>query len=462
MAERGARPGRAEAAVFALTVLAFVPALSFPFLRWDDAQNVAANDWLRFDRLGVFWMLTGSKLGHWQPLTFLSYALDRALWGPGPFGFHLTNVLLHGLNAALLCALARRLKLGGKAGPVLPAVVAALFWSLHPLRVESVAWVTERRDVLCAALSLLCALFTVRAAEEPAKARAWRLAALACGAAAMSAKVFAVVLPAALLVLERRVEGKPRLEEKLVYFPFVAVALFMNLGAQAESGAAIPLARFGLSSRVAQAALNLAFYPFKTVLPTGLSPLYELSPVLEPRPFAVAACAVLAAGVLLFVFRRKKGLLEAAAAYLILLLPVLGFFKSGRMVLADRWSYLPAIPLSMLLAAGLARALTGLPLRAASAAVLLFLAGLTYRHLPVYSSDLSLWEKGVEGSPLSWFALDRLADAQEKAGDANAESTRRRSASLRRFVLGQAADAAEARGDRNAADDLRRRAEEPQ
>lgn len=460
MAERRG-PGAAEALVFLAVLAAFWPALSFPFLRWDDWQNVVDNGWLRFDGPGLLWMASGSRIGHWQPLTWLSFALDRALWGERPLGFHLTNVLLHAANAVLLFRLARRLLPGGKSGPVLPAVVAALLWGLHPLRAESVAWVTERRDVLCGLLCLLSALAVVRAHDEPAKASSWRLAAVAAACAAMSAKVFAVVLPGALFLLERRLGENPRAERWAPCVPFAAAALWFNVGAQADSGASVPLAAFGLSSRLAQACLNLAYYPLKTVLPVGLAPFYELSPTLEPRPFALSLCAVSVAAVFLWLGRKRKGLIDGAAAYVLLLLPALGLFKSGRMVLADRWSYLPAIPLSLLLAAAFGRAVSGAPARAAAVALGAGLFVLTRLQLPVYSSDRALWESGSDASPLSSFALERLAEAQDREGLPDAAVTRARAAALKRFVLGSAADAADAQGDHERAEGLRRRAEAP-
>src|SRR5207344_2434252 len=144
----------------------------------------------------------------------------------------------------------------------------------------------------------------------------------------------------------------------------------------------------------------------------GLSPLYEYSVLLEPRPFAAAFAAVLTAAALLALgWRRERALAQAALAYGLLLLPALGLFKSGRMVAADRWSYLPAIPLSLLAAGALERAVGARALRPAAAALVAILALLTRLQLPVWSSDTALWARGVAASPLSSFALERLADS---------------------------------------------------
>ena len=427
MPERGARARLIPALLFAAVFAVFLPALGLPFLNWDDHQNVAANGLLRFDAEGLRFMLTGSRLGHWQPLSWISLALDRALWGQDPMGFHLTNVLLHASGAVLLFFLARRLGFGDG-----PAAFAALFWALHPLRVESVAWVTERRDVLCGLFSLGAAVLYARGpGDNPSRRLALLLSVLA-----MASKVFAVVLPAVWLILDVRLEGAPRWREKLAYLPFSAVALAANVAAQAGSGAAIPLSEFGPGNRLAQAFFGLAFYPWKTLLPMGLAPLYEYSVLLEPRPFTIAAAAVCAVVLGLALTRRRiDGPAQALLAYAVLLLPALGLFKSGRMIAADRWSYLPAIPLSLLAAAALSPLLGRRALRVAAAVALLALAALTRRQLPVWSSDTALWTRAVEASPLSYFALERLADAEAEAGDPGAADGRRAHArSLRLFV----------------------------
>ncbi|MBI2387539.1 MAG: hypothetical protein HYV14_16235 [Elusimicrobia bacterium] len=425
--------------VFAAVVAVFLPALRFPFLNWDDRVNVVDNARLAFDGPGLSFMLSGSELGHWQPLAWLSLALDRALWGADPMGFHLTNVLLHAAGAVLLYLLARRLKLGE-----LPSAFAALFWALHPLRVESVAWVTERRDVLCGVAALGAALAYVRGLEDAA----WRRRAFALTALAMTAKVFAVVLPAVWLILDLRLAGAPRWREKVPYLPLSLAALALNLAAQDGSGASVSFADFGVAHRLAQAFFGLAFYPWKTVLPSGLAPLYEYSILLEPRPFSVAAACVCTFVLYLALTRRRvDGLTQAALAYLVLLSPALGLYKSGRMIAADRWSYLPAIPLSLLAAAALSRALDARAFRAAAGAVVLAVAAATRLQLPVWSSDEALWTRAVAASPMSAFALERLADAEAAGGNpGGADGRRAHAASLRRFVADLSARVRAGRG----------------
>lgn len=448
-----------------LTAAVFLPCAAFPFLDWDDRVNVAANPNLRFSAGGLRWMALGSSLGHWHPLTWLTLALDRAVWGPSAFGPHLTNVLLHAANAALLFLLARRLlrpAVGAVGSADDAALFAALVWALHPLRVESVAWVSERRDVLSGALVLASLLVYVRGAEEGdgyETSRRWRRLALAFGTAAMASKVFAVVLPAVLLVVDAGLRGRPRWKEKLPWLLPVSVSLGLNLAAQAASAASVPLSRFGVGARLTQAAYGLAFSVEKTAFPAGLGPLYERSPLLEPAPFIASAVFVLAAAVLIWrVRRRRPELFQAALAYSLFALPALGLFKSGRMTAADRYSYLPAIPLSLLAGAALARSGRRRGPALAAFSLVALLATLTLGQLPVWSSDTALWTRACAVSPLSYFARLKLSQAEIAAGRPDAAAAERAEAErLHAEVFTRAARIYDARGDAAAAADARER-----
>ncbi len=231
-----------------LAFAAFWPALDGAFLGWDDAGYVVDNPGVHaLSWETVRWAFTEYCCNYWAPLTWLSLALDHALWGLEPWGFHLTNVLLHALNAALLVLVAHRL-LVAAAGPArdappgwaLPgAVLAAAAWAVHPLRVESVAWIAERKDVLSAALGLLAILAWLRHAAPPTPRPAgpwWAflrspayLAALALFALSMLAKPGLVALPVALLVLDwfplRRAAPGRRVALLLEKVPLLVLAL---------------------------------------------------------------------------------------------------------------------------------------------------------------------------------------------------------------------------------------------
>lgn len=440
---------RAAAAAAGAAALAFLPAVRLPLLSWDDDVNVLRNTGLALSPEGLSWMLTGSALGHWHPLSWLTLAVDKALWGGAAWGFHLTNILLHAASAALLALCARRLL---KTADAWPAFLAAGLWALHPLRVESVAWVTERRDVLCGLL-LLGSLYAHLRAREESSPR-WTRLAVALGGAAMLSKVFAVVWPAVLVVVDALVLDRgPRWREKAPYLLFAAPSLAFNLAAQAATGAAVPWSAFPLEPRLAQAFLGLAFYPLKTVLPMGLSPLYEYSALLEPAAFSWSLAAVLA-GVAWWLCwgRERRRLTAALLCYGLLLAPALGLFKSGRMSAADRWSYLPAVPLSLLLAAWAAPALRARAGRAGALAALAALALLTRAQLPVWSSDEALWRRASALSPLSYYARLKLAAALAADGrPAQAEAARREARAVHRVVFETAAAIHANRGDEDAA-----------
>jgi len=454
------------AALAAATVVAvFLPALRFPLLHWDDGANVADNPHLAFAASGLYWQLTGSSLGHWHPLTWLTLSVDRALWNGTAFGYHLGSVLWQALDAALFFALARLLLRRG-ARPLdadLAALFCALAWGVHPLRVESVAWVSERRDVVSGAFVLAALYAWVRgaAAGENAAGARWRWAALGLGAAAMASKVFAVVLPAVLLVLDAHLRRRPRWKEKIPWLFPAALTLAANLIAQADSGAAVSVANFGLRARLLQAAYGLAFYALKTVGPSGLSPLYERSILLEPAPFWLAAAAVAAAAAALWTQRaRRPALTRAALAYALFALPALGLFKSGRMSAADRYSFLPSLPLILLAGAAFLRAASRPAARAAALAAVLALACATRAQLPVWSSDVALWTRACAGAPLSYFARVRLAATLRADGrEEEAQAALAEAAELHRTIFLRAAELAEARGDAAEAAAARARAE---
>src|SRR5712691_10127693 len=155
------------------TVVVFLPVLRAGFVDWDDPINFLENPYYR--GLGwpqLRWMLTASVMGHWIPVTWLTLGADFAVWGMNPFGYHLTNLLLHTANGVLCYLVSRRLL--GLAMPAaspgiltLGAAVAALYFAVHPLRVESVAWITERRDLTSGLFFLLTILAYLKAHERP-------------------------------------------------------------------------------------------------------------------------------------------------------------------------------------------------------------------------------------------------------------------------------------------------------
>jgi len=189
-----------------LTAAVFAPALLNGFVEWDDEVNFVKNPHYRgFGVSQLGWMFTTTLMGHWIPVTWLTFGLDYVVWGMNPLGYHLSNVVFHALAVALAYLVALRL-LGTapweQGTRHVAAAAGALFFGLHPLRAESVAWVTERRDVLSTALFLLSILLYLRAHDAPQSRR--RTLALSLGAfgLAIASKSMVMTLPAVLLILD--------------------------------------------------------------------------------------------------------------------------------------------------------------------------------------------------------------------------------------------------------------------
>lgn len=421
--------GRRMPATWAVAAAAAVPFLSSllaKFVDWDDPVFIARNAALaNFD---LRWMLTSTFGGHWHPLTWLSLALDRAVWGAGPFGPHLTNVALHAAAAAVFFDAARRL-LGGGEDAELPAAFAALLFAAHPLRAESVAWAVERRDCLSGLFYLLTIRFWLQDRVRPA---------LACYAASLLAKGIGVTLPVALALIDAVGRGRPLDRAWLRRAaPFCGLALGVGafgLWAQRVNGAGLPLSRFSLSSRLAIASYGLWFYPLKTLLPAALIPLYPLPrplPTLSQFPYGPAFFCALGASALLWLKRREHPALAACALfYAVTVAPVLGALRFGPQLVADRYSYLSCLPLALLAAEALRRARADAARRKtaelAAAALVLLLAGLTARQVRFWRDSDALWTREVALRPDAPLARHFLANEAAARGDFPAAAAQER------------------------------------
>lgn len=372
------RRHRAPAILVSLVALVvFAPALGNEFVEWDDHVNFVDNP--HFRGLGpaqLRWMATSVLMGQWIPVTWLTLGLDHTLWGMRPLGYHLTSVVFHALNAGMFTLLAARLLAlalpGTSAGALrLGAAAAGCFFALHPLRAESVAWVTERRDVVSGLFFLLTLLAYLAAARSTERRRRWLAVSVGAYLLAIGSKAIVVTLPALLLLLDvyplRRLPWppgrwqsravRPVLLEKLPYVALALLGTLMAIYAMRANRFLTTFDRLPLADRVPVVLHGLWFYVAKTVVPVALSPLYELPPrvhLLEPR-FLLSATAVgLTAAALLRLRRRWPAGLVAAVAYGILLSPVSGIVHNGHQLVHDRYSYLACLPWALLFGAGLA------------------------------------------------------------------------------------------------------------
>ena len=418
-------------AIALLVLVAFSPALLNGFVRWDDP--VLFDDNPRYRGLGwkeIRWMFTNVTMGHWVPLTWLSHGVDYTLWGMNPLGYHVTNLVLHALNAALFYLLALRLleramRLG-ESERMLAAVTAALFFALHPLRAESVAWATERRDVLSGCFFFLTLLVHLRALDaEGSDRRRLRLLSLTCFVLAFLSKSIVMTLPLVLVLLDvyplRRLSWDWRTwfrrDVRAIWWeklPYLCVSLIGALVALfAQKSFFTPVAKTGLASRPLIAFYGLWFYVSKTALPLKLSPLYELPEridPLEPR-FLVAIGGVLAiTAAVLLARRRWPAGLALWVYYGLVLAPVSGLVHAGFQLAHDRYSYLSCLGWALLVGAGIgatARATRQGRIRPqfgriagiAVAGWLLGLAVLTWQQVQIWKDTETLWRFAVESEP---------------------------------------------------------------
>ncbi len=434
-------------AIVVITFAAFASGLSGEFVNWDDDANIVFNEGIRgLDGEHLTWMFTTFHGGHYQPLAWLSLAVDFAVWGLNPFGFHLTNLLLHCLAAALFFDVALKLLLrgfkmseGGDVKSLLRAAfIAALLFSIHPLRVESVTWVTERRDVLSGVFVMLTVLSYLKFATA-SRGHGWLIFSWIAFALTLLTKASAVPLPFVLLIADafplRRIgvglRGWSRyLAEKIPYIACSIAASVLAIKAQASAEAWQSVERFDLLSRIATVTYGLCWYPFKFLLPTKLCALYPIPPRTELLgwSFALTVTIMLVACVVFFVLRRSvPALLAAAVAYALLLGPVSGIAQSGEQFVADRYGYLPLLPVAILIAAGLHKIVqhaktnpsrrTFARLLRGSAGVYIFgLFFLTAFQATVWSDSRTLWSHALRMGIRSHVAYVNAAESMREVG----------------------------------------------
>jgi tetratricopeptide (TPR) repeat protein len=419
--------------------LTFLPVLDAGFLSWDDETNLLDNPHYR--GLGwaqLRWMFTTTLLGHYIPLAWMTFGLNYLLGGMNPRGYHLANLLLHAANAAVFYLVARRLLAAafdeGVATPSpagqerarleiplsVGAAFAALIFGVHPLRVESVAWVTERRDVLCGLFYLLAALAYLRGVERGGGIETrWRTLSLGAFVLALLSKASAMPLPAALLLMDvyplRRVSAagwRRLLVEKVPYLALSAGSALLAVFAQSRAHALTGHQQYGLGARVAMTAYNVVFYPWKLAWPADLSPLYELPRRVDPlawRFLAPTLVLVVMTVALVALRRRWPGALAAWVYSALLVLPVTGAVAhAGAQLAADRYSYLSGLGFAVLAGGALAwllrergRVKPSVVTAVVLAATLVIVgwAGSAWRQSRIWHDSVTLWRWAVSLNP---------------------------------------------------------------
>jgi len=425
--------------VFVVTILCFVPAISGGFVSWDDGVNFVANPWYRgFGAAQLKWMWSTTLLGHYVPLAWMSLGFDYVMWGMDPSGYHITNVVLHALDAVLVFALAREITLRKPSGIARPNVVslaaacAALLFAIHPLRVESVAWVTERRDVLSLAFALLAVLAYLRSSDNQSRLNRWYWISLACAACAVLSKATTVTLPAVLFVISvyplRLIGGSAGWTSDSAKRTYARIAPFAVLSLIFGIASVIVLragAQLGAGAKIAVVGYGVVFYVWKTLVPIGLSPLYQMPETIDPLAPMFLAC--MAATVLLLValvFARKRvpGLVAASAAFLIVMLPLLGVVQNGNQIVADRYTYHASPALAVAACGGIVWLLERF--RRATLGALIattFVLGVaTWRQTEFWHDSVTLWSRALDMDSTNAIAHNDLGVEFASAGNSNA------------------------------------------
>ncbi|HNW43419.1 MAG TPA: tetratricopeptide repeat protein [Elusimicrobiales bacterium] len=423
------------ALVGAVTLVVFLPAADNGFVNWDDQRNFLEN--MNFRGPGsqqLKWIWAAREAGFYIPVTRLANVLNYRLWGMFPQGYHLSGIFLHACCAVLVfllnAALFGRLKPASRYVPP-AAAFSALFFALHPLRVESAAWASGLHDPLSAIFYLLTVLsyIRLRTAVTPAGRVRCTLAGVIFFTLALLSKPTGLLLPLVLLFLDLHLFPAAGIKEKLrgalrgklwLCLPILPAAA-ITLRSHQDVGSVYAFASYNAAHRLSQAMYNGVFYLWKTLLPFDLSPLYQLDLQLQPWHWPYWLTTPLFLGLTVaFILLARRGFtagLSAWAAYLLLLAPVSGLAQTGYQVAADRYSYLSFLPWTLLVTGGLLGLKKLRPaLLASCLAVLAALGFLTQRQTAAWRDSETLWRQALAVDPRSTYALDNLGDALADKG----------------------------------------------
>ena len=390
-------PGWASVLLCLSIFAIFFPGWDVAFINLDDSVYVLNNGHLKngLTSPNLLWAF-GSLDVYWHPATWVSHMLDWDLWGSSAQGHRFTNVFLHGLAVAALCAWLR---------PVfgLSAVIVAGLWSLHPLRVESVAWISERKDVLSGLFGLLTLVLWNRYRDVPCSRR-YGWAVLAYGFALMS-KPTIVVLPLALLLLDfwplrRELKWTRLIVEKLPLFALSLAVSALTIIGQRDTGA-LALIQAPLSMRLQNAIVCTLTYLGKMIWPANLAAFYPYPSHIDAATVAASATLLIGiSAVAIWQRNRRPYLLFGWLWYLLFLLPVIGIIQAGRQSMGDRFTYWPMIGIVIAMVAAVQDWLRDRPAQRkrapwATICVVAVVAVITWRQVGYWHDSVTLFEHSL-------------------------------------------------------------------
>ncbi len=431
-----------------MTFAVYLLALRNGFTVWDDDLYVVANPHIRSLNLQFFkWAFSGFYAGYWSPLTWISHALDYAAWGLNPLGHHLTNIILHAANTFMVVFLIIKLIESWKGRAkndlrpetlttqtvLITGSVTGLLFGLHPLHVESVVWVAERKDLLCAfffLLSLIRYTNYVRVVsngttgEKMCSRLLNKQYFLSVGffILALLSKPMAVSLPAVLIMLDWYPFGRIQsfkalltaIVEKIPFIAFSFISSMLTILAAKTGEALTPMEFTTLPTRVLVAGRSLVEYMWKIIWPLNLLPFYSYPKNVSIWSFEYLSVIVLVIGistVCVVIVRRQRLWPAVWGYYVVTLMPVLGIVRVGLQSMADRFMYLPSLGpflVVALMVAWVARKvsvpsrknLLMKPLSATVAfVVLVSISCLTMKQISLWEDDIKLWSYAIDKDP---------------------------------------------------------------
>ena len=339
-----------------ITLLVYLPVTHSSFLDYDDDDYITNNQMVQngLTLAGIQWAFTTAHASNWHPLTWLSHMTDCELFGLNPAAHHFVNVLFHAANAVLLFTLVLRLT-----GALWPAAFVAALFAWHPLHVESVAWVAERKDVLSTFFALLSLLSYVRYAKENRRRCFW--VALACFALGLMAKPMLVTLPFVMLLLDfwpvQRFNGSTvqrLLIEKIPFFTLAAISCIVTFLVQRNMAvASLELVPMGF--RLENVPVAYVAYLSKLIWPSNLAVIYPMPSdfQLPPMKVALAVTLLIFVSAIVWLNRKRTPYLPVGWLWFLgTLVPVIGLVQVGTQAFADRYTYFPAIGLFFMVAFG--------------------------------------------------------------------------------------------------------------
>jgi len=417
-AEKPSRLHFAIAAILAvLVVVVYSEVRTHRFLNFDDPIYVTANPHVLAGLSGesIRWAFTSlSTGGAWHPVTWLTHMLAVELFGVSDAAHLLINVVFHLANTILLFFLLRKLT-----GNEMRSGFVAALWAVHPLHVESVAWLAERKDMVSALMMLLTLWFYTDYARTKSKAR-YALA-LLFFALGLMAKQMLVTLPFVLLLIDFWPLQRRALVEKIPFFLLIVPSIAISLIAQQRAGAVATI--HPLTERIANAVVSYCAYLWKTVWPSGLAIPYPWRTIEPPLYVVVAAIALVAISVAVFIYREKQRALFTGWFWFVgMLVPVIGLVQIGSQSMADRYTYLPHIGLFIAIVWLVSDAVTTDTrqlLAVVAAVIIAVFAFVARKQVAFWHDSISLFARAIAVTQNNSIAHVNLGSALQDAGDPN-------------------------------------------